>query len=583
MNPMKQSHRTPMALLAASAMLVAGLAATPAYAAGETITLQGADGASLAGHTFNVYEIGRYTDIQLNGTTISGLAVTGSEASNKWAADAKKTANAYTKDTGDDIKDNPSFDDAGDIAAIGMDQTSQLSNIQAALGQSALKDGALVQNGKNLTSNDKTLAVTVPEAGLYYITDSVGAGIIVGTKAGAGAVMAGAPGRQLGVATIKSKATSTDKQVVVSRGGKDEAHQGTTADPVGVTLGDKVTHTITTTIPSATSQAVKFKVTDTPSGQAYVKGTLKVQLASDNTDLTSAATLYDGSTDALKTMPGDASLKKADGSPADPAFTVPTGGWGLDLTKLVASHAGARIIIRYQSVITAATVAKPATNQAATHGVYKDGNSYTTVDSNDKVDVKSYGFTLKKVSAGNTNELLNGAGFTISSGEGDGAKPLTRNQDGTWAAAQDASKATTFTTGDTNGDGIADGKDDAKGKGLITFTGLGAGTYTVKETRQPAGFSALAKPSLKVTIGDDGTINFNGVAQQGLTSKLDDTTVQVKNIANLTQLPQTGGTLALLFWLVTASPLWGAGLVLTVRVLRDRREARGLTVRRTMA
>lgn len=75
------TRRMPMivtAMACAAASMLAGLALAPsAMAAGATITLNGADGNSLAGHTFNVYQIGTYTDQILNGTQISSLGVRG--------------------------------------------------------------------------------------------------------------------------------------------------------------------------------------------------------------------------------------------------------------------------------------------------------------------------------------------------------------------------------------------------------------------------------------------------------------------------------------------------------------------------
>ena len=78
----------PAAMLPAAALAAPATdAAAASTTAGTTITLQSADGASLAGHTFNVYRIGTYTDQILNGTQISGLGVRGATASNAWAAD----------------------------------------------------------------------------------------------------------------------------------------------------------------------------------------------------------------------------------------------------------------------------------------------------------------------------------------------------------------------------------------------------------------------------------------------------------------------------------------------------------------
>lgn len=84
-----RNNKIVTAMVCATASMLAGLALAPsAMAAGTTITLQGADGASLAGHTFDVYRIGTYTDQILDGTRISSLGVRGDTASNAWAADA---------------------------------------------------------------------------------------------------------------------------------------------------------------------------------------------------------------------------------------------------------------------------------------------------------------------------------------------------------------------------------------------------------------------------------------------------------------------------------------------------------------
>ena len=51
----------------------------------------------------------------------------------------------------------------------------------------------------------------------------------------------------------------------------------------------------------------------------------------------------------------------------------------------------------------------------------------------------------------------------------------------------------------------------------------------------------------------------------------------VKNVANLTQLPQTGGVLAFAFWLACAMPLFATGGMMAVRGARNRRDALTLT------
>lgn len=567
------TRRMPMivtAMACATASMLAGLALGPsAMAADTTITLQGADGASLAGHTFNVYQIGTYTGVVLKGNQISSLGIQGTTESNAWADDAITIANGYDKDTSDDITKVGGYDAAGSIAAIDMaKQAKQLSNIQAALNASSRKP-ATVAGGADLTTQDATLNITVPEEGLYYITDSAGSPIIIGTKSGAGTAMSGAPGRTLGVAVIKSKSVTTDKKVVVDRDGRQVSKQGDAADPVAVTVGDTVTHTIDVTVPNT---AVKFKLADAPAGQEYVKGSLKVALSRTATDVTADTVIYDGETQhGAKALPGDATLKKEDGTPADPDITVPAGGWALNATKLITTQGGKKITITYQSVVTKATAEKPSENSVSGTAIFKDGAHYNVVANGDKVDLKSYDFTLKKVSAADVNTLVNGAEFQIRRGD----KYLKLDTTtGKWSEAADQASATTFTTGDSNNDGKVDHKDNAAQKGLIAFKGLGYGTYTVTETKEPAGYASYAKPSFTVTIDDAGTaIRFAGKDQPGLTTGIDNNTVQVKNITNLTQLPQTGGALAFAFWLAVSCPLWGSGIVLAERSLKNRRKA----------
>ena len=160
----------PAAMLPAAALAAPATdAAAASTTAGATITLQGADGASLAGHTFDVYRIGTYTDQILNGTRISSLGVRGDTASNAWAADAIGIANAYDPSTADDIAKVYGYDDAGNIANIKMDsQARQLRNISKALAQSSRRPAA-IQGGANLTTTQSTLTINVPSEGLYYI------------------------------------------------------------------------------------------------------------------------------------------------------------------------------------------------------------------------------------------------------------------------------------------------------------------------------------------------------------------------------------------------------------------------------
>lgn len=572
------------AMACATASMLAGLALAPsAMAAGATITLNGADGNSLAGHTFNVYQIGTYTDQILNGTRISSLGVRGDTASNAWAADAIGIANAYDPSTADDIGKVYGYDDAGNIANIKMDsQARQLRNISKALAQSSRRPAA-IQGGANLTTTQSTLTINVPSEGLYYITDSAGNPIMVGTKSGNANIMKNdakdPQWRTLGVAVVKAKSVRVDKKVQVSRDGRTVGKDGTASDPVGVTVGDTVTNTVEVTVPNKqAASAVKFKLIDQPKGQTYVQGSLSVRLKNaPRTDITADAVIYDGTTqNNAKSIPGDPTLKTADNRPADPDLAIPAGGWGIDGRKLLDKYSNRTIVITYRMTVDKASVTDPPTNTIHTYGTFTDGIHFTTITDQDKADIKAYDFTLRKVDAGNVNTLLDGARFQI---QRNGKWMNLDWNTGKWSDAADQGSATVFVTGDTNHDGTVDNRDDASQRGLIAFKGLGYGTYTVTETREPAGYASYAKPTFTVTIDDAGTsIQYRGTGTvPNLTSRLDNNTVQVKNVANLTQLPQTGGVLAFAFWLACAMPLFAIGGTMAVRGARNRRDALMLT------
>lgn len=574
----------PAAMMPAAALAAPATdAAAASTTAGTTITLQGADGASLAGHTFDVYRIGTYTDQILNGTRISSLGVRGDTASNAWAADAIGIANAYDPSTADDIGKVYGYDDAGNIANIKMDsQARQLRNISKALAQSSRRPAA-IQGGANLTTTQSTLTINVPAEGLYYITDSAGNPIMIGTKSGNANIMKNdakdPQWRTLGTAVVKSKSVRGDKKVQVSRDGRTVGKDGTASDPVGVTVGDTVTNTVEVTVPNKqAASAVKFKLIDQPKGQTYVQGSLSVRLKNaPQTDITADAVVYDGTTqNNAKSIPGDPTLKTADNRPADPDLAIPAGGWGIDGRNLLDKYSNRTIVITYRMTVDKASITDPANNTVHTYGTFTDGIHFTTITDQDKADIKAYDFTLRKVDAGNVNTLLDGAQFQI---QRNGKWMNLDWNTGKWSDAANQGSATVFVTGDTNHDGTVNNRDDASQRGLIRFKGLGYGTYTVTETREPAGYASYAKPTFTVTIDDAGTsIQYRGTGTvPNLTSRLDNNTVQVKNVANLTQLPQTGGVLAFAFWLACAMPLFAIGGMMAVRGARNRRDALTLT------
>ena len=151
----------------------------------------------------------------------------------------------------------------------------------------------------------------------------------------------------------------------------------------------------------------------------------------------------------------------------------------------------------------------------------------------DKVIVKTFDVNLKKISAADGTKTIQGAKFKLHND--------TTNQWYTWNSA---SNQWTFTSDETKATEFA-----TNASGVINLTRLGAGTYTVKETQVPAGYFSFVKPSFTIKITDDGRVTIAGKDQPGLTTKVTNAdanaavpTAVVKNIDNITQLPQTGAT-----------------------------------------
>lgn len=100
--------------------------------------------------------------------------------------------------------------------------------------------------------------------------------------------------------------------------------------------------------------------------------------------------------------------------------------------------------------------------------------------------------------------------------------------------------------------------------GRFTIQGLGAGTYYLTETKQPAGYNKLAN-AIEIEIDNNGNIkvNKNGT----LTSA---TQVDVENKTG-TVLPSTGGAGTTMIYLVGAVLVLGSGVVLaTKRRVKDK-------------
>lgn len=276
-----------------------------------------------------------------------------------------------------------------------------------------------------------------------------------------------------------------------------------TGDTEGtVSLGDRLTYTITGVIPGNPSGVeLKMKFKDVAS-----KG---LTLPADKTgfNVTIGGAVYDAYT---LTQTIDQTTKQTTTE--------------FDLGD-VRAYAGKTVTITYT-----ATVNKDALNTVSNTAYVYDPKTDQYVEDGTLVENKLYSFDFTKQDA--DGKALSGAEFTISGGNIDADFTANGGQ-------------TVVTSG-------ADGK--------VAFTGLAAGTYTVKETKVPDGFLQNVQPEFTVTIGKDGSITFT----QDAWHLVDTNAMTVKNVRSVTQLPLTGAA-GITLLVVVALLLGGAGVLIAIR------------------
>lgn len=194
----------------------------------------------------------------------------------------------------------------------------------------------------------------------------------------------------------------------------------------------------------------------------------------------------------------------------------------------IMKNTGKEVVVTYSAEITKDAVYEIGN----TAGIKYNNRPGETQDvTGDKVKVYTFGIDLTKKDATSGNGL-NNAEFTLSDGTDEVIKFVVNNGN---VVVDESETLSTVTIGEENG--------------KLIIKGLPAGTYTLTETKSPAGYTLLTQPiTIVINAKEDGTFDsatIDGTSvKSGVVKGM--VPVEVKNSKGFT-LPSTGGMGTYLF------------------------------------
>ncbi len=218
------------------------------------------------------------------------------------------------------------------------------------------------------------------------------------------------------------------------------------------------------------------------------------------------------------------------------------------------------IVITYTATVNENAVIGGAGNPNSVMLQYSNNPSVdNSVAETPQQIIKTYVFNLEitKIVAGASDYLLAGAEFKIS---------REKSPSGTEYAVIDASgKVTRWTDNEGEASTIVTGRD-----GKAKVVGLGAGTYSLTETKAPAGYNKLDRPisiTITPTYNDTGSLtDLKATVNGSEVTSADKKTVPVTvENAGGPPLPETGGMGTTLIYVIGAALAVGAAVLLVAR------------------
>lgn len=305
-----------------------------------------------------------------------------------------------------------------------------------------------------------------------------------------------------------------------------------TADKTSVSVNDKVSYTVTATVPSypANATANQFVVSDKlPAGLTY-NGDVKVYGVGTGDSVTELAetTAYTVST-----------------SRPDNKGTV---DFAVSLVyDEVSTYKSIKVV--YTATANKDIVLGQAGNVNTAYIDYNNNpyDNSSWKDDSDTATVHTYGIDITKVDKKNHDTTLEGAEFTLSSTDGGTAIKFVKTENGRYKVADASQTADAVETLVT----VTGGK--------LYIEGLKAGTYYLKETKAPTGGYKVPSSSFEITIADDDNDGNVNDAESAYVAQV------IENTTGYT-LPSTGGMGTVMFTVggIVLVAL-GAGMIVVLR------------------